>query len=284
MRIKTCIARLCLLLIPVAAVNAHATPDIQSWTTEQGARVFFIENQMLPMVDVRIVFDAAGSRDGGLAGLAMLTNGLLAEGAAGKDAQELAESFESVGANFDNDSLRDMAYVGVRTLTHQQYMDTAIDSLADVLTRPDFPEDAFQRELARMKVALEARKQSPSKIAEEAFFKALYGDHPYALPAGGTEQSLEKITLQDVRAFYERYYVSSNAVVAIVGAVGRKQAEEMVNTLLKDMHTGSRPDPLPAVVDLASAETIKIDFPSKQIHIYVCLLYTSDAADDSALV
>ena len=257
------------MLLSFATLGAQATPDIQSWTTEHGARVFYIENQMLQMVDVRIVFDAAGSRDGGLAGLAMLTNGLLAEGAAGKDAQELAESFESVGARFDNDSLRDMAYVGIRTLTLQQYMDTAIHSLADVLARPDFPEDAFERELARMKVALEARKQSPSKMAEEAFFKALYRDHPYALPAGGTEESLEKITLEDVRAFYNRYYVASNAVVAIVGAVEREQAERMANALLKDIPTGKKPDPLPPVADLDSAETIKVDFPSKQSHIYV---------------
>ena len=205
MRTRFIIAGLCLLFVAAVANNANATPDIHSWTTEHGARVFFIENQMLPMVDVRIVFDAAGSRDGGLPGLAVLTNGLLAEGAAGKDAQQLAVSFESVGAQFSNDSLRDMAYVGVRTLTDEQYMQAAISTLADVLARPDFPEDAFERELARMEVALEARKQSPSDIAEEAFFKAVYREHPYASPRGGTEESLEKMTLADVREFYDRY-------------------------------------------------------------------------------
>ena len=269
MRIKTCIARLCFLLIPVAAVNAHATPDIQSWTTEQGARVFFIENQMLPMVDVRIVFDAAGSRDGELPGLAMLTNGLLAEGAAGMDAQQLAESFESVGAQFDNDALRDMAYVGVRTLTNEQYLSTAISTLAVVLVRPDFPQDAFERELARMKVAVEARKQSPSDIAQEAFFKAVYAEHPYALPSGGTEESLQSITMQDISAFYSQYYVASNAITVIVGAVDRIAAEGMVDTLFEGLPQGSKPEPLPPVPDLAQAKTVKVDFPSKQSHIYV---------------
>lgn len=269
MRIKNWIAGTGLICVAFASVNAQATPEIESWVTERGAKVFFIENRMLPMVDVRIVFDAAGSRDGSLPGLAMLTNGLLAEGAAGKDAQQLAESFEAVGARFDNDSLRDMAYVGVRTLTDPQYMDTAINSLADVLAQPDFPEVAFERELARMKVALEARKQSPSDIAEEAFFKGVYGDHPYAQPPGGTEDSLGRITLEDVRAFYQQYYVASNAVVAIVGAVDREQAGQIVDIVLKDIPAGNKPDPLPAVIDLAGAQTIKIDFPSKQSHIYV---------------
>ena len=269
MRIKHCILSVCFVLMPVVAGNAHASPEILSWTTQQGVKVLFVENSTLPMVDVRIVFDAAGSRDGALPGLAMLTNGLLAEGAAGKDAQQLAESFESVGAQFGNDSLRDMAYVGVRTLTDEQYMNTAINALADVLVRPDFPRDAFERELARMKVALEARKQSPSDIAEEAFFEAVYAEHPYALPVGGTEESLENITLQDIRAFYSRYYVASNAITVIVGAIDRATAGEIVDTIFDGLPVGSKPDPLPPVPDLVEAETVKIDFPSKQSHIYV---------------
>lgn len=269
MRIKYCTLSVCFMLISLVTANGYASPHIQSWTTQHGAKVLFVENKLLPMVDVRIVFDAAGSRDGELPGLSKLTNGLLAEGAAGKDAQELAESFETVGAQFGNDSLRDMAYVGVRTLTDEQYMSTAIHTLADVLVRPDFPQDAFERELARMKVAVEARKQSPSDIAEEAFFEAVYAGHPYALPAGGTEQSLETITLQDIKAFYGQHYVSSNAIIVIVGAVDRITAERMVDTLFDGLPAGSKPDPLPPVPDLAQAKTVKIDFPSKQSHIYV---------------
>jgi len=268
MRVNHCILRVCLLLLAVVTADVHAAQQIHSWNTEQGAKVLFIEDHLLPMVDVRIVFDAASSRDGELPGVAMLTNGLLAEGAAGRDAQAVAESFESVGAQFDNGSLRDMAYVGVRTLTDDQYLDKAIHTLADVLARPDFPHQAFDRELARMKVALEARRQSPSDIAEDAFFKAVYGDHPYALPAGGTQRSLEQITLQDIRAFYEQYYVASNAIIAIVGAVDRKQAEEIVNLVIADLPAGNKPEPLPAVADLDQAQTVKIDFPSKQSHIY----------------
>ena len=269
MRIKYGILCICFMLTAFVNGNVYATPEIQSWTTAKGVKVLFVENNMLPMVDVRIVFDAAGSRDGELPGMAKLTNGLLAEGAAGMDAQQLAEGFESVGAQFDNDALRDMAYVGVRTLTNEQYMSTAISTLADVLVRPDFPQDAFERELARMKVAVEARKQSPSDIAQEAFFKAVYAEHPYALPTGGTEESLQSITPQDIRAFYRQYYVASNAITVIVGAVDRIAAEHMVDTLFDGLPQGSKPEPLPPVPDLAQAKTVKVDFPSKQSHIYV---------------
>ena len=269
MRVNHRILGLCVVMMMAVTAQVQASQQIHSWTTAQGAKVLFVEYNMLPMVDVRIVFDAASSRDGALPGVAMLTNGLLAEGAAGMDAQELAERFESVGAQFDNGSLRDMAYVGVRTLTEDSYLNRAITTLADVLTRPEFPQAAFDRELARMKVSLEARQQSPSDIAEEAFFKALYGDHPYAQPSGGTRQSLEQITLQDIKAFYEQYYVASNAIIAMVGAVDREQAEKIVNRLMADLPAGNKPEPLAPVPDPGQAKTIKIDFPSKQSHIYV---------------
>ena len=247
----------------------QATLDIQNWETEKGARVLFVQNDMLPMLDVRIVFDAASARDNGLPGIAMLTNGLLSEGAAGMDAQQLAEQFESVGAQFKNESLRDMAIIGVRSLTDEQYLGTAISTLSAVLTQPDFPQDAFDRELARMKVAVEARKQSPSELASIAFYEAIYGDHPYATPSGGTEQSLAALTLEDIKAFYKRYYVASNAVIVMVGAVDRKQAEMLANQVIDGLPQGTRPESLPPVPVLSQSKIVKIEYPSAQSHIYV---------------
>lgn len=248
---------------------ARAIPDIQHWQTDNGARVLFIPVNELPMVDVRIVFDAGSARDDGKSGLATLTNGLLAEGAGGMSPQQIAERFESVGAEFENMSLRDMAYLGVRSLTENKYLDTSMETLATVLARPDFPPAAFARELARMKVAVVARKQSPADIAEETFYRAIYGTHPYAEPSAGTEQSLQRLVPLDVRAFYSRYYVASNAVIAIVGDVDRAQAERMANQLVAGLAAGQRAPQLPPVPALEKAQEIRIDYPSKQSHIFV---------------
>ena len=246
-----------------------ATPVIQHWQTDNGARVLFVPSTALPMVDVRIVFDAGSARDQDISGLAALTNGLLAEGAGGLDAQQLAESFESVGAQLENDSLRDMALVGVRSLTEPAYLDKAISTLATVLTQPEFNQKQFARELARMKKSVEARKQSPSAIATEAFYRAIYGKHPYAEPSGGTEESLDKLKLDDIRAFYKQYYVARNAVVIVVGDLTRSRAESVVNQLIKGLAEGEKVTALPAVPDLEKAQEIRIDYPSKQSHIYV---------------
>ena len=249
--------------------SVFATPQIQTWQTGNGVKVFFVPATEIPMLDVRVVFDAGSARDAGLSGLSVLTNGLLSEGAAGKDSQQIAEAFESVGAQIEYDAARDMATVGVRSLTESRYLNVAIENLQQVLTQPDFPQDAYQRELNRMKLSVKARQQSPSALASVAFNKAVFGDHPYASPSSGTKESLEKMTLEDVRAFYKQYYVASNATVAIVGNVERKQAEEIVSAVVSALPAGEKPIALPAVKQLTEAKNIIIDYPSAQTHIFV---------------
>ena len=260
------ISLLCLML---SAFAVNATPDIQTWKTANGAKVLFVPAPEIPMLDIRVVFDAGSARDAGLSGLAVLTNGLLSEGAAGKTAQQIAEAFESVGAQIDYAVGRDMATIGVRSLTEPRYLDFAIKSLQQVLNQPDFPEKAFQRELSRMKVAVKARQQSPADLAGEAFNKAVFGDHPYAFPTSGSDQSLSKITLADVRQFYKNYYVASNAIVVVVGNVERQQAEEIVSVVVSALPVGEKPPALPEVKPLTEAKKIVIDYPSAQTHIYV---------------
>lgn len=263
--------RFILLSIVLLAVawTAQATPRIQSWHTQNGAKVMFIPSESVPMLDVRVVFDAGSARDHGNSGLAVLTNGLLSEGAAGMNAQQIAEAFESIGAEFDNDALHDMALVSVRTLVDRKYLKPALAAFRKVLTQPDFPVKAFKREKNQMKVSVQASEQSPDDIASKAFYKAIYGNHPYGSPVSGTIKTLNKITLKDVRAFYKKYYVARNATIAIVGKINRQQAEAIANTLVSALPTGGKAPALPAVKPVTQSKTIKIEYPSEQTHIYM---------------
>jgi len=110
MAIKKNFIIICLLVVGSVSAVMASTPKIQTWKTENGASVYFVPSLDIPMVDVRIVFDAGSARDTvkgeGLPGTAIMTNGLLSEGAAGDSAQVLAEKFENVGAVFSNGSLK----------------------------------------------------------------------------------------------------------------------------------------------------------------------------------
>jgi zinc protease len=252
------------VLFLAVASSVSASPEIQHWKTSKGARVYFVPSNDIPMVDLRIVFDAGSARDEKIPGAAVMANGLLAEGAAGDSAQVLAEKFEEVGAQFGNGSLKDMAWLSLRSLRDDKYLRPALSNLQNILIKPDFPGAAFQRELERLKISVKAKKQSPNAIASDRFFAEMYGNHPYASPSTGTQESLKKLNLRYLKAFYKKYYVASNAVVSIVGQLSRAEAEELVNDLLAKLPAGSAPQELPEVLPLKQAKTIHIDFPSVQ--------------------
>lgn len=250
-----------------AASPAMAIPDIQHWIAPSGARVYFVQTDVLPIVDVEVVFDAASSRDGQLHGIASLTNGLLLEGAGAMDATELAEQTESIGAKLSTGSLRDMATVSLRSLSEPAKLDQALGVMELVLSQPSFTQDALDRDRNAMLVALKARQQNAGNVAEDAFYRALYGKHPYAIGPQGTEESIKRITREDVERFYHRYYVAKNATVAIVGDIDRAQAEAIAQRLTHGLPEGERPKPLPEPGLPNDAKLVRIEFPSTQTHI-----------------
>lgn len=257
-----------LILVGLAAPVA-ATPQIQTWQSTGGAQVLFVPVMDLPMVDVRVVFDAGASRDGAHAGLAQLTNDLLNAGAGERDEETLASDLDALGVQLSTNSLRDMALLSMRSLREERILNAALDMAADMLARPQFPEAAFQRELEQMRVAIEARQQDPGDIADETFWRAMYAGHAYAEPPGGTANSVNQLTLDAVRAFHQTYYVQRNATVAIVGQLTRLDAEEVVERVLRGLPSGEPLTPVAAAAMPTSAKTEAIDYPSEQTHLLV---------------
>ncbi|TPW17986.1 MAG: peptidase M16 domain-containing protein [Halothiobacillaceae bacterium] len=244
-------------------VTTPQTPTIQHWQTSNGANVFFVAAPELPMVDLRVVFDAGSARDGDKPALALLTNGLLAEGAGVLNATEIAKRFEDLGARFSNGSYRDMAVVSLRSLADSELLNAASDTFALLLADPTFPEESLARESRRLLVALRAEEESLDSLSDNAFYKAIYNDHPYAQSPMGTAESINGIKRDDLKAFYQQHYVARNAVLAIVGSLSRKEAEFLANKV----SPGEAAQPLVMAPALASAQTIKIEHPSQQTHI-----------------
>ena len=256
-----------LLILLMSSTAVFAGPLIKSWNTSNGAKVMFVEAPSIPMVDVRLVFDAGSARDGGKPGIASLTNTLLSDGAGEWNADQLAERFEDVGASFSTTSLRDMGIISLRTLTDKDVLDSSLETLQKVLSTPSFPEEAIERRKKQINVALEKQKESPSSTASIAFYQQLYGDHPYAHDPMGNVESIKAITRDDIAAWFKQHYVGSNAVIAIVGAVDRKQAGEIAERLMAEVAAGEKPQPIPEVKIPAKGVEKSIPFPSTQTHL-----------------
>lgn len=255
------------LLFTSFPVIALAMPYIHNWQSQEGAKVYFVEIKELPIVDIQIIFDAGSARDGKHPGLASLTNSLLDEGAAGLSADRISQGFDNMGAKYSAGTGRDSSFIKFRSLTDPAILEPALKNLAQVLSRPDFPEGALGRQKKRILTKIRSKQQSPGTMAEDVFFAELFGDHPYAVPVIGKEKSVKALTREDVSGFYKSYYVVKNATLAIAGNLTKQKAHAIAEELLEGLPVGSRPESIPRVPDLKQPATLKIDYPSSQTHI-----------------
>jgi len=118
-----------------------------------------------------------------------------------------------------------------------------------------------------MLTAVRRGEQKPGTVASKAFYRALFGEHPYATPQGGTLESLPTISREQVVAFYKRHYVAKNALVVIVGALDRQGAEQLAKRLVSRLPMGEKSRELPKVKILEQEKVISRSFPSSQSHI-----------------
>ncbi len=250
---------------------SHAAAKIENWQTSQGSRVYYVHTEGLPMVDIQVVFNAGSANDGQQFGLAALTAGMLDTGAGKWNADEIAQRFESVGAQFGISSSIDLATLSLRTLTEKPLFDKALETAQVILTQPTFKDADFKREKNRTLAGIKQQEESPGALASIAFYKALYANHPYAHSESGDIKTVSGFKAEDVKRFYKKYYVAANAIIVIVGDVSKEQAEQTAEKLLSGLPLGTKPESLPEVtMPLAGAEQ-HIEFPSSQTHVLVGL-------------
>ena len=248
---------------------AFATPNIHYWQSASGAKVLFVEDHNIPMLDVAVSFPAGSSFDTlELSGVAGLTHQMLDAGSDGLTEDEISRGMADIGAQFGGAFAQDMAGVSLRTLSNLEVRGKALGIMETVLQRPMFADEILDREKVRLIAALKEAETKPDNIASKAFQKAVFGTHPYAFPVRGEVESVEIITVQDMRNFYRAHYGANNAVVAIMGDVTRVEAKTIAQQL-----TGKLPpsaggaDELHVEPARIKASEQRISHPASQSHI-----------------
>lgn len=251
-----------------AAVTTPVVP-IQHWTLKNGARIYLVTLKNLPMVSLRAVFSAGSAYDGQRFGLSSLTSALIGEGTTSKTADQVADAFAQVGAQLQTHSGRDKAVVGLKTLTDSQYLPAAIAMYADVLNHFSVSRKTFLQIKNQTRSVIKLGQQNPGTLAKNAFYKAIYGNQPYAHPVGGTLASVSRLQSNTVMRFYRRYYVGSNVSFIIVGNVDRQHANKLAVQCVGGLPKGESAPALTPAPSRTTAAMVHIPFPSKQTNIFI---------------
>lgn len=212
----------------VAEPPALDLPEVEDYTLPNGLRVVLVERPALPLVSLELVFPGgASAHPAQKAGLASLTAEMIDEGTEERTALEIADALDFLGASFFTTAGYDDARVGLTVLSGK--FEDALDIVAEVVTRPSFP----QAELDRVKAERAARilqlRDVPGALADNAFARILYGDdHPYGAPLIGTAASLEGLTRDDAVAFHGDRYRPDGATLIVAGDVERDELDRLL--------------------------------------------------------
>ncbi len=258
------------------ALNAHAALKIQSWTLDNGARVLFVENNSIPVLDISVEFDAGSRRDpADKAGIASLTNAMLARGVRASDAPQsepalteaqISDTLADTAAQRGGGAGNDRAGVSLRTLSSTMERDKSVAVLSRLLAHPSFPEELLARDKARTIAAIKEDETKPESIAGKAFWRLLYGTHPYAKHE--TVESVQSISRDDLLNFHRNHYVANRAVIAMIGDISRADAEAIAKQLTVRLPQGAPLPALPAVPAGQGQEEL-ITHPASQAHIQI---------------
>ena len=200
-------------------IPALKVPEIQKRTLSNGLAVWIVELHKVPVVHATLVFKSgAGADPPGKFGIASLTAEMLDEGAGRRDALQIADAVDYLGANLSTSSTSDATSVDLHVPVAR--LGDALPIMADVALRPTFPQEELQRVREELLTSIVQAEDDPESLIQVAFPRLVFGpQHRYGTMSFGTAASVKAFNVAELRQFHSQLYVPSNAVLVVTGDV-----------------------------------------------------------------
>ena len=217
-------------------------PPITARELPNGLKLMIVEQHELPLADFVLVVGSGGTVDpAGKPGVANLTAAMLTEGTTSRSSLEISDQLAYLGIGLGTNSNWDASTVSLHTPVAQ--MDSALALFADVVLRPSFPVNEFERIRKNRLTDLIQLKDRPTAIANQAYASILYGpSHPYGQALIGNEASVTSMTEADLLAFYRTHFFPNNSTLIIIGDVNPAQIEQGIAGMFGGWQRGSVPE------------------------------------------
>ncbi len=208
----------------------------QVWKAElkNGIQVYGIENNELPLVSMNIVIDGgAGCDDINKPGVASLTAAVLPLGTKNKTPEQLEEETELLGSEINVYSGREEITMSASMLSRN--FDRTAMLLKEILLEPRWDTTEFRLARIRTKNNLIQSEARPASVAANAFYRLIYGDKSiFGYNPAGSRETVENITIDDLKSYYESNFSPRSAKILISGKVSKEQALSVLNSLAEE--------------------------------------------------
>ena len=196
-------------------------PDFWETKFDNGIEVIGTKSDEIPTIAIQMTLVGGHKFDANeptKSGLAQITASMMNESTENYSAEAIQEELRKIGSSIYISADRDGTTVSINTL--KKNLDRTLELAEEILLRPGFQQVDFDRVIKQQMESIIANQKDPSAIASQVFNRLLYGDeHIYSVPTEGIEETVSKITLEDVKAFYNKYYSPNLGELVVVGDV-----------------------------------------------------------------
>lgn len=216
-------------------------PAIHGFELDHGLRFWGIENSTVPVITLSW-FAPAGSRldPEGLEGLASLVSPLVLEGTRRSNGRQILEGARDLGSRILTGFDWDGAFLSFDCL--EEDLDRALELVTEAALTPVFPEAAIEGWRRRRIMQMTRRMKDPSSLLQDLFASAVYGQGTYGRSMLGSEESLRRITREDLQEFHSRHFGPEGAFVLAVGVLQSNDMVGRVGTALANCGWQPRQD------------------------------------------
>ncbi|HUR72422.1 MAG TPA: pitrilysin family protein [Candidatus Limnocylindrales bacterium] len=257
----------CFLFAMLAhGLPAHGAMAVKRTVLSNGLVLLTSEQRALPMVSIEMLIDAGARHESAeQAGLAHLTSKLLTEGTAKRNAQQISETLDFIGAGLDTGCGTDLATISITILKKDLLV--GLQLLAEILASTSFPLVEMDRQKQAIIASIKAKEEDPGTLAGEAFAAALFPGSPYGRPVEGTEASVKRLDRARVQDFFRRYYRPNRTIMSVVGDVSEQEISVALNQVFTTWTKGeaSKPPVAPALNDKAQVLRVNKDLTQANI-------------------
>ncbi|NOT26916.1 MAG: insulinase family protein [Acidobacteria bacterium] len=196
-------------------------PRIERHTLANGLQVRTVEHMTVPVVTMVLDVEGGSLADPhGREGLAALTADMVDEGVGELSTIDISDAMARIGADYSADVGSDTTRFTLTTLT--RFADRGASLLADLLMRPSMRHSDFDRVRQLRLDRLQQLKDSPAGVAERAFLRLMYAEHPYGHLSIGTAAALGSVTLEEVVAFHVATFQPAHSTLVVVGPLSHE--------------------------------------------------------------
>ncbi len=234
-------------------------PELWDAKMDNGMKVAGTESKELPLTTLRITIEGGHLMEAEMqekAGLAQLAASLMNEGTENYSAEEFSKALELLGSNISVNAGNTATTIAVSSLTKN--LDATIELLKEKLYHSVITQEDFDRDQKAQIEAIQAAMKQPAAIASNVFNKLIYGKESFlAVPTSGTMESVQNLTIEDVKGFWEKAYGAQLARLVVISDLSKEEILPKLD-FLKEWGTTEAVKP-----------EVKFDSPKQQARIYL---------------